>query len=111
MDCFEEGGYYPVIDKNVSPEGGDAALTIPGCRNTCYLKSYYYAGVEGGNQCRCSEYINGELAKRIRETAILPVLATKRHSVVGRASLMSSGPRLCLPLLLLPVLVLRQKLF
>ncbi|KFZ14314.1 hypothetical protein V501_03301 [Pseudogymnoascus sp. VKM F-4519 (FW-2642)] len=70
MGCFEEGGYYPLIDKNVSPAGGDTALTIPGCRNTCYLQSYYFAGVEDGNQCRCSEYINGELAKNQGECNI-----------------------------------------
>lgn len=44
----------------MSPAGGDSALTIPKCKNTCYLRSYKIAGVQEGNQCWCGNYINGE---------------------------------------------------
>ena len=37
---------------------GDANLTIRKCKDTCYRNSYSYAGVEQGNQCWCSDYLN-----------------------------------------------------
>lgn len=46
----------------MSPAGGDAALTVPKCQNSCYLRSYEFAGVKEGNQCWCSSYVGGEWA-------------------------------------------------
>ncbi|KAJ4155308.1 hypothetical protein LMH87_000562 [Akanthomyces muscarius] len=51
-----------VMDKLVSPEGGDAKLTLKTCEDGCYRKGYKFAGVENGNQCWCSSSIAGEWA-------------------------------------------------
>lgn len=42
---------------------GDANLSIPKCKNSCYRRSYAFAGVQAGNQCWCSSYVGGEWAK------------------------------------------------
>ncbi|KAH7237165.1 WSC domain protein [Fusarium solani] len=41
----------PVLEKRVSKEGGDAALTIPKCEDTCYRAQFEFAGVKEGNEC------------------------------------------------------------
>ncbi|KAH7021102.1 uncharacterized protein B0I36DRAFT_367546 [Microdochium trichocladiopsis] len=43
------------------PEG-DAALTVPKCKDTCYRASRYLAGLQAGNQCWCSSTNVYELA-------------------------------------------------
>ncbi|KAI1770460.1 hypothetical protein F4818DRAFT_432954 [Hypoxylon cercidicola] len=59
MGCYVKHPTLPSLEVNVSPEGGDAVLTIPKCENTCYLKLYNFAGVLEGNQCWCSSYVAG----------------------------------------------------
>lgn len=34
-------------------------MLVPKCKNTCYLRSYKFAGVQEGNQCWCSDYVSG----------------------------------------------------
>ncbi|KAH7625229.1 hypothetical protein B0T09DRAFT_394088 [Sordaria sp. MPI-SDFR-AT-0083] len=69
LGCFVENPYAPyVLAQNMNPNpnptaadaraGGDANLTIRKCKDTCYRNSYSYAGVEQGNQCWCSDYLN-----------------------------------------------------
>ncbi|KAJ3495621.1 hypothetical protein NLG97_g3259 [Lecanicillium saksenae] len=56
-----------VMDKLVSPEGGDTKLTVKTCEDTCYRKGYKFAGVENANQCWCSSSIAGEWASDQKE--------------------------------------------
>lgn len=44
----------------MSPPGGDGSLTVPQCQDACYRARYKFAGVQEGNQCRCSSYVGGE---------------------------------------------------
>ncbi|KAI9148914.1 WSC domain-containing protein [Paramyrothecium foliicola] len=53
----------PVLEKRISKEGGDAALTIAKCQESCYQAFLKFAGVKAGNECWCSSFIGGELAK------------------------------------------------
>ncbi|KAJ4182645.1 hypothetical protein NW767_013790 [Fusarium falciforme] len=50
----------PVLEKRISKEGGDAALTIPKCEDTCYRAQFEFAGVKEGNECWCSSFVAGE---------------------------------------------------
>lgn len=60
LGCYIEDSKLPILEKNVSPAGGDAALTIPNCKSSCFAKAYDFAGVQEGNQCWCSSYVGGE---------------------------------------------------
>lgn len=62
LGCYADRPNRPILDKLVSDKGGDAALTIPKCQDTCYHLNYQYAGVKAGNQCWCSGYVAGEWA-------------------------------------------------
>ncbi|KAI1810268.1 hypothetical protein GGS20DRAFT_568249 [Poronia punctata] len=62
MGCYADDPVLPILEKNFSPAGGDAALSIPKCKTTCYRRAYSFAGLEGGNQCWCSSYVGGEWA-------------------------------------------------
>ncbi|KAI1656646.1 hypothetical protein F4813DRAFT_362661 [Daldinia decipiens] len=62
MGCYVEDPVLPILEEKLSPEGGDAALSIPKCENACYLKAYGFAGVQEGNQCWCGSYVGGEWA-------------------------------------------------
>jgi hypothetical protein len=42
---------------------GDASLSVPKCKNSCYSRAHSFAGVQEGNQCWCSSYVGGEWAK------------------------------------------------
>jgi hypothetical protein len=46
----------------MSPNG-DASLSVPECKNSCYRRAYTFAGAQEGNQCWCSNYVAGEWAK------------------------------------------------
>ena len=61
--CYVENIKLPLLDQNMSPSGGDSALTIPKCKNSCYRRAFTFAGVKEGNQCWCGSYIGGEWAK------------------------------------------------
>ncbi|KAI0882844.1 uncharacterized protein GGS22DRAFT_195564 [Annulohypoxylon maeteangense] len=62
MGCYVEDSALPILEKNLSPEGGDSALTVLKCEDACYLKAYSFAGVQEGNQCWCGSYVGGEWA-------------------------------------------------
>ncbi|KAF3055551.1 putative wsc domain protein [Daldinia childiae] len=62
IGCYVEDPVLPILEENLSPEGGDTALSIPKCENACYLKAYVFAGVQEGNQCWCGSYVGGEWA-------------------------------------------------
>ncbi|KFY35671.1 hypothetical protein V494_05711 [Pseudogymnoascus sp. VKM F-4513 (FW-928)] len=59
LGCYYQDSQLQLLEENLSPAGGDTALTIPKCQNTCYLRSYNIAGVQEGNQCWCSTYAAG----------------------------------------------------
>ena len=63
LGCFFDNYTLPVLEKRISGTGGDLALTISKCQNACYLANLKYAGVKAGNECWCSTYVGGELAK------------------------------------------------
>ncbi|KAK7189949.1 WSC domain protein [Paraphaeosphaeria sporulosa] len=62
LGCYAENVKVPVLEQNMNPNG-DASLTIPKCKNSCYRRSYQFAGVQQGNQCWCSSYVGGEKAR------------------------------------------------
>lgn len=57
--CYVEDSKLPILEQNMNP-GGDTALTIPKCKNSCYRRAYSFAGLQQGNQCWCSNYVAGE---------------------------------------------------
>ena len=64
---WEDRGCYvdddeeiPTLQKKVSQDGGDAALTIAKCKDACYKGSFEFAGVKNGNECHCGSYVAGE---------------------------------------------------
>ncbi|KAF2677517.1 WSC domain protein [Lentithecium fluviatile CBS 122367] len=63
LGCYTENSKVPLLEKNMSPTGGDPALTIPKCKNSCYRRAYRFAGVQQGNQCWCGTYVGGEWSK------------------------------------------------
>ncbi|OAG13389.1 hypothetical protein CC77DRAFT_1045374 [Alternaria alternata] len=62
IGCYVEDPTFPLLDQNMSPNG-DASLTIPDCKDTCYRDTYRFAGVQEGNQCWCGTYVIGQWAK------------------------------------------------
>jgi hypothetical protein len=62
IGCYVEDPTFPLLDQNMSPDG-DASLTIPDCKDTCYRDTYRFAGVQEGNQCWCGTYVIGQWAK------------------------------------------------
>ncbi|KAF2027752.1 hypothetical protein EK21DRAFT_71216 [Setomelanomma holmii] len=41
--CFVEDPKMPILDQNMSPNG-DASLTVPKCKNSCYRRAYEFVG-------------------------------------------------------------------
>ncbi|UKZ94606.1 uncharacterized protein TrAFT101_009466 [Trichoderma asperellum] len=65
--CYpDDDPNFPVLEHIVSNKGGDSALDIAGCENSCWKASVnntvLYAGVKAVNQCWCSSFIGGESA-------------------------------------------------
>ncbi|KAI8675722.1 hypothetical protein NCS57_00474200 [Fusarium keratoplasticum] len=61
LGCYVDNDTtWPVLEKRFSKEGGDAALTIPKCEDTCYRAQFEFAGVKEGNECWCSSFVAGE---------------------------------------------------
>ncbi|KAK3338131.1 hypothetical protein B0H65DRAFT_477881 [Neurospora tetraspora] len=58
--CYVEDPKLHVLEQNMSPAAGDASLTIPKCKNSCYRRAYTFAGLQEGNQCWCGSYVGGE---------------------------------------------------
>ncbi|KAL6860702.1 hypothetical protein ACO1O0_004736 [Amphichorda felina] len=59
--CYvDEDEEIPTLQKNVSQEGGDAALTIAKCKDACYKGFFEFAGVKEGDECHCGSYVAGE---------------------------------------------------
>ncbi|KAM0332071.1 hypothetical protein ACHAQA_002340 [Verticillium albo-atrum] len=52
----------PVMSKRITPDGGDAALTVSKCQGLCFADDWdvFLVGVEGGNTCWCSTYLVSE---------------------------------------------------
>lgn len=63
LGCYDDYPDYPVLEENMSPTAGDAALKIPNCQNACYRAAYTYAGVKEGNQCWCGDDVGGLYAQ------------------------------------------------
>jgi hypothetical protein len=63
LGCYAENSKRPILEKNMSPVGGDVSLSILNCKSSCYSRAYKYAGVQEGNQCWCSSYVGGEWSK------------------------------------------------
>jgi hypothetical protein len=63
LGCYAQNAKGPVLEEDMSPVGGDASLSIPKCKDSCYRRAYRYAGVREGNQCWCSSYVDGDWAK------------------------------------------------
>ncbi|KAK4072792.1 hypothetical protein Purlil1_13270 [Purpureocillium lilacinum] len=63
LGCYPDILPMHILEKQVSKEGGDVALTISKCQNACYLAHLKYVGLKAGNECWCSSYVAGELAK------------------------------------------------
>lgn len=63
MGCYVQNSERSILEQNMSPAGGDASLTIPKCKNSCYRRAYRFAGVQDGKTCWCSSYVGGEWAK------------------------------------------------
>lgn len=62
--CYvDEDPDVPVLEKRISKQGGDTALTIPKCQEACYRESFPFSGVKAGNECWCSSFIDGQLAE------------------------------------------------
>lgn len=62
LGCYAPYPNHPILELNLNANG-DASLTIPKCKNSCYRRAFKFAGVQGGNQCWCSSYVTGEGAK------------------------------------------------
>ncbi|KFY45454.1 hypothetical protein V494_00950 [Pseudogymnoascus sp. VKM F-4513 (FW-928)] len=60
LGCYT--GYVSNQDYEVflSTVFGDDDLTIPKCKNDCYLRSYKFAAVQAGNSCMCGRDVDGE---------------------------------------------------
>lgn len=61
LGCYVEDPTLPILEQNMNPNG-DAALTIPKCKNSCYRRAFGFAGVQKGNQCWCGSYVGGNWA-------------------------------------------------
>ncbi|CAG5158783.1 uncharacterized protein ALTATR162_LOCUS5252 [Alternaria atra] len=62
LGCYAQNPNRPILEQNMNPNG-DASLSVPNCKNSCYRRAYPFAGVQEGNQCWCSSYVGGEWAK------------------------------------------------
>jgi hypothetical protein len=61
LGCYVEDPDMPILEQNMNPNG-DSSLTIPKCKNSCYRRSFGFAGVQKGNQCWCGSYVGGNWA-------------------------------------------------
>ncbi|TKX19486.1 WSC domain-containing protein 9 [Elsinoe australis] len=60
LGCYIQDAQYPVLEENVSPSIAHDGLTVPECKNACYIRGYEFAGVQGGNLCFCDPFVGGE---------------------------------------------------
>jgi hypothetical protein len=61
LGCYVEDAKLPILEQNMNPNG-DASLTVPKCKNSCYRRAFGFAGVQKGNQCWCGSYVGGNWA-------------------------------------------------
>lgn len=54
----------------MSKEGGDVALTVSKCQNTCYLANLKYAGTKAGVEYWYSDYVAGSISKNQTDCSI-----------------------------------------
>lgn len=98
LGCYNDGNPY-ILDKRMSPEGGDGALTIPKCQDICYRTRARFAGLKQGNECWCSPYVGGEWAKNITECDV-PCTGDTKTICGGKGRLnifKAEEPRTALP--------------
>jgi hypothetical protein len=62
LGCYAQNPDRPILQQNMNPIG-DESLSISKCRDSCYRRVFTFAGAQKGNQCWCSNYVAGELAK------------------------------------------------
>ncbi|KAF1938379.1 hypothetical protein EJ02DRAFT_354681, partial [Clathrospora elynae] len=62
LGCYAQNPNRPILEQNMNANG-DASLSVPKCKNSCYRRAYSFAGVQEGNLCWCSSYVGGEWAK------------------------------------------------
>jgi hypothetical protein len=62
LGCYAQNPTRPILELNMNANG-DASLTIPKCKNSCYRRAFNFAGVQEGNQCWCGSYVGGEWTK------------------------------------------------
>ncbi|KAH7087833.1 hypothetical protein FB567DRAFT_355273 [Paraphoma chrysanthemicola] len=62
LGCYAKDANRPLLEQNMNPSG-DGSLTISKCEETCYRRAYTFAAVQQGNECWCSSFVGGELAK------------------------------------------------
>ncbi|KAF7556900.1 hypothetical protein G7046_g6168 [Stylonectria norvegica] len=87
MGCYtDNNNKLPVLEKRVSKEGGDTALTISKCQNACYLARLPFAGVKGGNECWCSSFVGGEVLGKKTECS-MPCSGNKTITCGGEDSI------------------------
>lgn len=58
--CYVETPAMWLLEQKIGPAGGDASLTVPKCKNSCFRAGYKFAGVQEGNKCWCGNSIPGE---------------------------------------------------
>ncbi|XP_014561982.1 hypothetical protein COCVIDRAFT_56476, partial [Bipolaris victoriae FI3] len=62
LGCYAQNPTHPLLQLNTNANG-DASLTIPKCKQSCYRRAFNFVGVQEGNQCLCGNYVNGEWTK------------------------------------------------
>ncbi|KAH6625096.1 WSC domain-containing protein [Boeremia exigua] len=62
LGCYTQNSARPILEQSMNANG-DASLTIPKCKNSCYRRAFNFAGVQEGNQCWCGSYVGGEWTK------------------------------------------------
>ncbi|KAH7140618.1 WSC domain-containing protein [Dactylonectria macrodidyma] len=84
LGCYADNGTLPALETCVSKDGGDTALTVAKCQNACYLTQYDFAGVEGGDECWCSNSVRGELLNNQTECN-MPCSGNETDSCGGKS--------------------------
>jgi hypothetical protein len=62
LGCYAQNPNRPILEQNINANG-DASLSVPKCKNSCYRRAFPFAGVQEGNQCWCGSYVAGEWTK------------------------------------------------
>ncbi|KAH7389745.1 WSC domain-containing protein [Phaeosphaeria sp. MPI-PUGE-AT-0046c] len=82
LGCYAQNPDRPILQQNMNPNG-DASLSIPKCESSCYRQAFTFAGMQEGNQCWCSNYVAGELAKNAADCNV-PCTGNKAEVCGGK---------------------------